>query len=343
MGINCTYLLPEQAIAGQDTNLHKIQSALLSDQHEALVQNPDNDDSFRILRFERQNAAHDWIVTNNISSKAVFVNSDNRSFDLVQSLFGHPASGSFLPDANPEIVQMFKLGCSLFIRPLNIYNLLSYLQITKHPLPYKLRQSLIDVIISEGGIVNQKWEEVVSQFIAEEEHNAQFIDNYLPVGVNGNEIVLEDLRKYVRALRSWANRSLIVMKNDPKSNDLTMQQLSSLVSFCNAFIIILNGQKDQFVTSEKLRSWILSIYKPTNYSGTEPEKGSRFVIGSPAAFVDPADDVIWIDCFNGTPVATVHQFLSTDEKKYFADNNLTIWSDEAQLKAQLYSHKTCHP
>ena len=40
-----------------------------------------------------------------------------------------------------------------------------------------------------------------------------------------------------------------------------------------------------------------------NYSVKDAEKGSRFVVGSPAAFVDDAEEVIWIDCFNGTPKA----------------------------------------
>ena len=35
----------------------------------------------------------------------------------------------------------------------------------------------------------------------------------------------------------------------------------------------------------------------------------------------------------------VHQFLNAAEQKHFTDNGLMIWSEEAQLKSQLYSQK----
>jgi hypothetical protein len=124
-----------------------------------------------------------------------------------------------------------------------------------------------------------------------------------------------------------------------KDIELVLNQLSSLVNFCNAFLIILNGQTAEKISSGKLKSWILSIYKPTNYSGASPQQKSRFVIESPAAFADTAESVIWMDCFNGTPEASVLKFLGRAEREALLNYGLLLWSEEDQIKSQLFEQK----
>lgn len=343
-GTKITYLVPDKSIAADGTNLKKVQEAFLTNAAELL--NPDKDDSFRIVKFNRQGSALEWVVKSTHSEGTVFINSDNRSFDNIQLLYGNPLSGSSLKDANPEIIQLFKLGCSLFLRPLNVYNLLSYLQISRHPLPFDLRRDLIDVIISEGGIINSEWEKVLEEYFLrlekKKKEKKKDIMVFLPVdGESGTEMDTSKLKEYVKALRTWAGQSLIIMSKDRSgsNNSLITKQLTLLVNFCNALMIILNGYDLGKVKNEKLKSWILSIYKPGNYSASEAEAGSRFVVASPAAFVDQPEAVVWIDCYNGTPKASVHKFLSTAEKEALGKSNLTIWSEEAQVKAQLYEQK----
>ena len=343
-GMKITYLVPDKSIAADGTNLKKVQEAFLTNAAELL--NPVKDDSFRIVKFDRQGSALEWIVKSTLSEGTVFINSDNRSFDNIQLLYGNPRSGSSLKDANPEIIQLFKLGCSLFLRPLNVYNLLSYLQISRHPLPYELRRNLIDVIISEGGIINPEWEKAQEEYLMslekKKKEKTKDIMLFIPVDAeSGKEIDINKLKEYVEALRTWAGQTLIIMAKDKsgKNDPLINKQLTLLVNFCNALVIILNGYNLATVDNEKLKSWILSIYKPGNYSASEAEAGSRFVVASPAALLDQANEVVWIDCYNGTPKATVHIFLSTAEKEALGKHNLTIWSEEAQVKAQLYEQK----
>ena len=343
-GTRITYMVPYRSIAADGTNLKKVQEAFLTNAAELL--NPEKDDSFRIVKFDRQGSALEWVVKSTHSEGTVFINSDNRSFDNIQLLYGNPLSGSSLKDANPEIIQLFKLGCSLFLRPLNVYNLLSYLQISRHPLPYELRRGLIDVIISEGGIINSEWEKVLEEYLLslekKKKEKKKDIMVFLPVdGESGTEIDTSKLKEYVKALRTWAAQYLIIIGKDRSGSNhsLITKQLTLLVNFCNALMIILNGYDLGTVNNEKMKSWILSIYKPGNYSAGEAEAGSRFVVSSPAAFVDQPEAVVWVDCYNGTPKATVHRFLSTAEKEALEKHNLTIWSEEAQVKAQLYEQK----
>ncbi|HPQ28459.1 MAG TPA: PD-(D/E)XK nuclease family protein [Desulfobacteraceae bacterium] len=340
-GITITYMVPGKSIAADGTNLKMVQDAFLTNATELRI--PVNDDSFRIVKFDTQGSALEWVVKSTYSKGTVFINSDNRSFDNIQLLYGDPMSGSSLKDANPEIIQLFKLGCSLFLRPLNIYNLLSYLQISRHPLPFELRRGLIEVIVSEGGIINPEWENVLEEYFKNAGKNKKKdITVFLPVdGEGGAEIDANRLKEFVKALRTWAGQYLIIMRKDKSgsNNPLINKQLTLLVNFCNALMIILNGYNQATVNNEKLKSWILSIYKPGSYTASEAEAGSRFILASPAAFVDQAEAVTWIDCYNGTPKATVHRFLSKAEKEALAKLNLIIWSEEAQIRAQLYEQK----
>ena len=265
-GTRITYLVPDKSIASSGTNLKKVQEAFLTNAAELL--NPDKDESFRIVKFDRQGSALEWVVKSTHSEGTVFINSDNRSFDNIQLLYGNPPSGSFLKDANPEIIQLFKLGCSLFLRPLNIYNLLSYLQISRHPLPFDLRRDLIDVIVSEGGIINPEWEKVLDEYLknpAKKKNNkTNDIRVFLPVdGESGTDIDISKLKEYVKALRTWAAQYLIIVGKDTSgsNNSLINKQLTLLINFCNALMIILNGYDLATVSNE---SQVMDSFRYTN-------------------------------------------------------------------------------
>jgi hypothetical protein len=342
-GMQCTYQNEEKSIAEEGTNLQKLQKALLNtNSTENHSFREEDQDSLRILRFEKYDDALEYMVNQEPNSNKVYVNSDNRNFDNLQEVFNNPLSGSFLKNASPEIVQLFKLGLSLFISPLHIYNLVSYLQVSIHPLPSSFRHKLIQVIIEEGGIVNEKWEAEIGNFKNPE--NAEEADKnkkklkFLPINTDfSEEIKVPALKEFVTSLRNWAHQRM--HSNNHDFDELTIQAFSSLINLCNAFQIILDSQTESNVSPEKLKSWILSIYKPSDYNYTTPQAGSRFVISSPAAILDPAEELIWMDCFEGIPEASKYRFLTQQEFNLLEDNGLKLWSEEDQVKAQLYEQK----
>ena len=228
-GITITYMVPGKSIAADGTNLKMVQDAFLTNATELRI--PVNDDSFRIVKFDTQGSALEWVVKSTYSKGTVFINSDNRSFDNIQLLYGDPMSGSSLKDANPEIIQLFKLGCSLFLRPLNIYNLLSYLQISRHPLPFELRRGLIEVIVSEGGIINPEWEKVLEEYFKDAGKNKKKnITVFLPVdGEGGTEIDVNRLKEFVKALRTWAGQYLTILNKDKSGSYNTLIDRKSVV------------------------------------------------------------------------------------------------------------------
>ena len=119
-------------------------------------------ESFQIIRFRNDQEASEFFASQTKLLKgAVIINSDNNTFDDFQQLFNRPASGSEFQNANPQSIQLFKLALALFIKPLNIENILSYLQVPVHPIPLKLRMQLMKIIAQEGGVENEKWKEAI--------------------------------------------------------------------------------------------------------------------------------------------------------------------------------------
>ncbi len=343
-GMKICYQTTSEPIAEQNTNLNKLQRTLLN--HSVNVLDKNDNSSFRLFRFDDQANAYEWLIGESFSENTVFVNADNKSFDNVQQLFGTPLSGSQLSNANPEIVQLFKLGCSLLLQPFNVYNLLSYLQIKIHPLPLILRRQLIDVIISEGGIVNQEWNDVIKEYVNPEDktktkkHKEKLI--FLPVDkILSSGINKQALTDYVKALYTWASQSRVFYgkKKDLDNLDLILQQFSIIGDFCNALLLILKEQTIEIIPTESFKSWMLSIYQPSNYSYTHAQNGSRLIINSPGGIMDAAKQVVWIDCNNGTPSAKKYTFLNKKEYKALEEVGLKLWSEESQVKAELYAHK----
>lgn len=339
-GISCCLEVPSLPIAPKGSNLFLAQQALLEEKHTQELSVNGNDESLYIIHFDHHRDALEWVAANKVSAETVFINSDNRVFDAVQELFDQPLSGHRLPDANPEIVQLFKLGCSLFVRPLQVYNLISYLQTSLHPLPSTLRRDLLRVVISEGGIANSRWQEVIDSYKHQDEIDSEKLNILLPLEADTDIINLERLRKFVRELRSWSLQQMVLNANAvDNTKALQMEQLASLKRYCNAFLILLENQNETAISAQKLSSWILSIYRPANYTGAVPQHDSRFVVDSPAAMADCSDEIVWIDCTNGMAKATQYQFLSDEEFILLKEMGIQVWSSREQVKAQLYSHR----
>ena len=338
-GISCLQQDFGTPNAEKDSNLRTLQENY--HKNSSLKLNSNDKISFKILEFERFSSALEYLAASPFDRETVFINSDNREFDLYQELLGHPVSGSKLKDANPEVVQIFKLGCSLFMRPFNIYNLLSYLQVSLHPLPGKLRKGLIKVIIEEGGIINDKWDEVISEYInkepGEKSKRKEKLDRFLPVDGKLSETpTYGEFTGYIKQLRTWANQTLIMINNgDREESELVKKQLSSISSYCNAMITILGTETGDHVDSSLLASIILSVYKPSDYKNTEPLLGSRQLVGSPAAFADSCKDIVWIDTFETNTRAIKYDWLENKEKLGLMENKVSTWSEEEQVEAGL--------
>lgn len=340
-GVRISYM-ETHPYAAEGANLRKIQEGLTDQEREMDITSPD--DSLRIIKFKRLCDAYEWAAQQDCDAgNTVIVNENRKTFNNILFSHGRARSSSIIKNSNPQIVQLFKLGLSLFIKPLNVYNLLSYLQVQVNPLPSDLRFQLTDILIDTGGL-GKEWSEAIANYEfkdadgnvdkAKKEKRLVFID-VVSAGNDGCVKVI-DLRKYVSAMHAWSTGRLNM---DSIIDTGVREQLSDINTFCETLLILLNNTSAETVSYEQLKSWILSIYRPSNYTHEDAQQSSVIAVESPASIVDTPRRLLWLDCYGRDAGNYPFDFLNNTEVKYLRGKGVRLWDKDLQNRSALWAIK----
>ena len=270
-------------------------------------------DDFQVYQFKTHTEANQWYLSQPeaLKNTDVTISNDNCMLNDMAIAMGRPVVNSISTKSNPQLLQLFKLGMSLFTRPLNVYNLLSYLQIPGNPLggvSYKLAR----VLAAEGGI-NEKWEEVIKDYdFTDEEGNDKrseklvFIE-MLNKDYESDKILVDDIKTYANKLAHWCDQSL----HGNSTDDERKEQLVVLASFCRSLHQILPA--DGYITSEALKSHVDGIYRPQSFTHMKAQQYSPDTIASVTQLADDADKVCWLGCVGESLPSYPFDFLNTTE------------------------------
>ena len=268
---------------------------------------------FRVYQFKTRTEAYRWYLSqpDTIKDVNVTISSDNCILNDMAISMGKPVVNSKSKNSNPQLLQLFKLGMSLFARPLNVYNLLSYLQVPGNPLggvSYKLARVLAD----EGGI-NKEWQKTIDEydFTDEEgkdkrEEKLVFID-MISEDYQSDKILISDVRTYLEKLAHWCDLQLFSDSVDDERNE----HLVVLASFCRSLHAILPN--DGYVSSEELKGHVDGIYRPQSFTHMKAQKDAPDFIADITQLVDPAEKVCWLGCVGGSIPVYPYDFLNTSE------------------------------
>ena len=288
----------------------------------------------------RQVAAHLHEYEN-----TVIINRDNVSLNHILFSWGRPLVGATIKDSNPLTLQLFKLAMSVFSRPLNIQNILSYLQLPVGPVPRKLRSKLANILVSDSGFGNidwkemdeektnelkeadikSKWELAIYDYINEEETNeenkltkeqkksksallAHITDPTLGTVTN---IPTELLINYISNINKWA---LSVVNNKTEKDETLKSQLSKVVSYFKQLSDILDGIDE--ISFQDLDKHIRTIYQPTTITQAHAQVGSLKVIDNCSQLIDTPENLLWLDCCEADVLTDPYDFLSTTERTW---------------------------
>ena len=244
--------------------------------------------NLKVYKFKTRTIAYQWYLSqpDAIKNIDVTVSNDNCMLNDMAISFNKPVVNSKSSDSNPQILQLFKLGLSLFARPLNVYNLLSYLQVPGHPAKGVAFQ-LAKVLADEGG-VNEKWDEVIENYDftndKDEDEREEIFSNHV-----------SDERK---------------------------AQLVVLSSFCRSLVQTLKDKKT--VTSEELLVAIDGIYQPQSFTHFKAEKDSPDFISSVTQIADPVDNVCWLGCVGSSLSTYPYDFLNNEEIEKLNEQGVSI-------------------
>lgn len=281
-------------------------------------------ESFKLYQFRTRSKAYRWYLSKpeTLENTDVTISSDNCILNDMAMAMGQPVVNSTATNSNPQLLQLFKLGMSLFARPLNVYNLLSYLQVPGNPLggvSYKLARVLSD----EGGI-NDTWKEVIKEYDFTDDEGKDkrteklaFIE-MLNKDYEPDKILVDDVKSYANKLAHWCDQSL-------RSNDMDEErkdQLIVLASFCRSLHQILPA--DGYISSEALKTHVDGIYRPQSFTHMKAQKDSPDTIVSVTQLADEAKKVCWLGCVGGMLPSYPFDFLNTSELSMLQQNGVLI-------------------
>lgn len=280
--------------------------------------------SFKIFQFKTRSKAYQWYLSKPeaLQNTDVTISSDNCILNDMAMAMGQPVVNSTATNSNPQLLQLFKLGMSLFARPLNVYNLLSYLQVPGNPLggvSYKLARVLSD----EGGI-NDTWKEVIKEYDFTDDEGKDkrteklaFIE-MLNKDYESDKILVDDVKLYANKLAHWCDQSL----RSDSIDDERKEQLVVLGSFCRSLHQILPA--DGYISSEALKAHVDGIYRPQSFTHMKARKDSPDTIVSVTQLADDVNKVCWLGCVGGTLPSYPFDFLNTSELGMLQQNGIFI-------------------
>ena len=289
--------------------------------------------NLKVYKFKTRTIAYQWYLScpETLNDVNVTVSNDNCILNDMAISLNKPVVNSKSLDSNPQVLQLFKLGLSLFARPLNVYNLLSYLQVPGHPAKGVAFQ-LAKVLADEGG-VNEKWDDVIQNYDFTDDKDEDKREECLSFismvkeDFQSDHIPVEAIKSYAINLAHWCDKQTY----SKHVSDERKEQLVVLASFCRSLIQTLKDKK--IVTSEELMVAIDGIYQPQLFTHFKAEKDSPDFISSVTQLADSVDNVCWLGCVGSSLSTYPYDYLNNEEIEKLNEQGVSIPS-----KTEFYSH-----
>lgn len=292
----------------------------------------------KLLEFHDVNDAYEWIAqVDKLPKETVIVNRDNIRLNHTLYTWNKPMVGASLMQSNPQLLQLFKLSMSMFARPLNIYNVVSYLQLPMSPIPGGLRYKLAGILLKNGGFGEKKlrddgkwrddWDEAIAtyEFMKDgEKASAQYRAKKLSLlktirADYRNGLTKAEIAEYIKTITEWAS-GFNADENIPEER---IRQLAELKIMLKSLDTALKTQEDMMSYSD-IEKLVLQIYRPMNYQLQQAEAGSMNVINDVRSMVKPAKTLIWLDCQQEDTESDPYDFLSEEEREYLETYHAVI-------------------
>lgn len=302
-------------------------------QSQALPVSPENQafvSGCRILDFEDEYAAHEWIASQDYSDIDVVAEADEALLDDLLQTLGKCGIGA-ADEGIGAVMQLLPQGIALFRYPADISSLQSYLQSPRTPLEklhvQKKKQDgtlcwpgvagvLFDHLCSEGGF-GAGWETILQSARFDREGKEldvsaykkarQFIGMWekskdLPAG----EARIRDVESFIKGLQKWAGGNI---QPDCALN----AQFRSLQGNCEMMLRLLEGLGGETVPVDTLSRWANHICVPINISNDYARLGSVNVVGDVADIYSHAGQLVWFAATTENGILYEYDFLSKSE------------------------------
>ena len=277
--------------------------------------------TLRTREFENEDEMLRYAVSN-MNEWDLVICEDSKRLDNMQKLMGLPTSGSDLGMSEPQILQLFKLGNSLFKYPCSYTSLLGWLNAPKSPLK-GLGWWLARAVISSGGIYNEAWEEAKRNFNSKDEENdaEKIIEEFLPIPKSG-EILVDEVVEFNRRLGEWAaSGSKEVKDEDEKA------QYALLAESCRAMCEVLQDVGD-VILQEDVARYMSRVAIKYRGKHCEAQTGCTTVISDPGDIFERGSKVLWLGLYDSQNHKYIYDFLTDTEIKELMETGVMLYTRE---------------
>lgn len=314
------------------TDLDQVRSLLKTGKVES--ESLKGDGTFQIFSFPSEQDALLRMSLHDMDKFDLWINSSNKAFDNMLYMQGQPTTGSAIGNSFPLLSQTFIIGLGLFQKPMNLQNMLSWLQLPMSPIPWKVRMQFVSAITRSGGYYNEPCRNLRANLIKEDNNLEVIFNTFMPSMETPADVLNEknivnvgQLRDFTKALDSWLNQQIAILQS--KGRQLESEQLSVASSQADAIAFLL---EDKHIGTEipynKLQGWMGSLYEPSSFVQYDAQVGCRNVIDSPGKIIAQCQSAVWYG-FNGSaPISPTYSFLSPREKKEMPD--LHLWDEDSE-------------
>lgn len=242
------------------------------------------------------------------TSGTVVINGNNYRFNAVLRRYGLTLEQASTEEGNPSIPQIFKLGLSLLVHPVNPHTLLSFLQLSESPLQHKLASNLAYALLEDNGI-GKKWDAALVAHASEQDQAKTFLLNLLEDRADA-AIPTSVAKKWCDAVVAWAEGRL---HNDQKLvSPMDDPQYSTLASSCRGMSRLL-GYEGDFMDPTDFSNLVKSLYMGVSIRADEGEAHSFDTVASPASILSKPSRLVWLDCNGVLGASWPFAFLLTQE------------------------------
>lgn len=300
---------------------------------------PLDKEKVKVLEFEELTDAYEWIAqVESLPEDTVVINRDNVLLNHILYTWDRPQVHSSAGRSNPQLLQLFKLGMSIFSRPLNIANLVSYLQMPMNPIPDALRYKLAKMLIDNGGFGERKiredgeerdeWENIIDSF--------EFLNNDGKPTAQARSAKMQflapvrkeydggigkvELLEYLDAMLKWIGGKF----SDQQLPDEVHSQLCELQVMCAALKKTIDAAGTDAIPFADVQKMVLQIYRPMDCALQTARNGALNVVDSIGRVATPVDTLIWLDCQNEDIENDHYAFLSSRERQFLENAGAVI-------------------
>ena len=295
---------------------------------------------FTLYQFPEQNDAYQWAVTQTEITPDVYINEDNFTLNQVLKSVGKPLVSASVDGGATDLLQLLKLGISLFRNPVNYTTLMSYLSIFRHPIVWETRSRLRYHLKKTGGFGDYTEDGQVIKIDVTANNYPDFWGMW-EHGKNGM-VAVDKVKKFCVEIQKWAETAAKKAEAErimsPMTGTQVYAQFVLLQEKSKLMLAFLDGKTGD-IGNDELDKAVSIICQRGSVSTDFARLGSSDILSDMKGLATDVDTVIWIDCVRKPRPRYDYVFLNPADIRKLQMDGLLIPDATLEMQAADFAEK----